>query len=349
MKEQHNRFEDFPQEEVRLAIRTGITQAQKMAPKQNNRSRKVMYAFYSVAAVFGIIIFTSFYSPAVANTLSKIPIIGSVFGNSDLLGLQQAEENGLITEIGETKTINGISVTLKEVLYDQNNITIGLIIESEKALGEQYFGAGMDFTINGKMPRVASGSYGEKIISETTRTAIQTISITEEIPDQFELGLILQGEKGEKWKFSTPIAKIKDIMTIPVQHKQTVDGITLTVTDISLSKTGVSVTFESSEEAIDFNETRGQYIDFQMVDQNGNEITSLSGGVIGEMMEGKIVYKSTKQFDPITPNVTELKIMPYLAIPSAGGRGDENGEYYEIDFRTIKNVEFKPFTVEIPK
>ncbi len=357
MKKSHDPFEEFPQDQVRSAIRSGIAQAKEQLDtprfRKSNIKRKIIYAFCSVAAGFGILIGSSFYSPALASSLSQIPFIGSVFGNSDLIGLQQAQKNGLTDEIGETQTVNGISVTLDEILYDQNNITIGLLIESDRDLDKFYFGAGMDFTINGKNPAVATGSYGEDILSATTRTAIQEINVTEHMPEEFQLGLILHGEGGEKWYFSTPVEKITDIHNIPVHHSQTVDGLTLTVTEMSLSKTGVSIAYKSSEEETDFDLSRGGNIEFMVIDQNGNKITERSGGVSGERVKDRIEYKSNKQFDPIDSNVTELTITPYLVIPSGGGgvEIDENGKGKELEFKgdSIRPVEFNSFNVKIPQ
>src|SRR5690625_4573153 len=171
MKKSHESFDHFPKEQVRTAIRAGIVRAEEQMEtshhKKNHTKRKLIYAFCGVAAVFVLLLGSAHYSPALASSLSQIPIIGSVFGDSDLISLQQAQKNGLTNEIGEMQTVDGISVTLDEILYDQNNITIGLLVESEKELGEFYFGAGMDFTIDGKYPSAASGSYGEDILSET--------------------------------------------------------------------------------------------------------------------------------------------------------------------------------------
>lgn len=322
--------------------------------KRNVNSKKVIKAIIGLVAVailsVGLI---ASNSPALASSLSQIPIIGSVFGDSDLIGLQQAQKNGLTNKIGETQTVNGISVTLDEILYDQNNITIGLFIESEKDLGEFYFDAGMDFTIDGDLPSGSTGSYGEDILSATTRTAIQEINVTEEIPDKFELGLILHGENGETWYFSTPVQKITDVKEIPVNHSQTVDGVELTVTEISVSQTGVSLSYESSEDETDFELSRGGNIEFLMVDQDGNEITGHSGGASGELVKNKIVFKSNKHFDPIDGNVTELTITPHLVIPSGGGgvEFDENGEEKELEFKgdSIQPVEFDSFKVKIPQ
>lgn len=361
MKKQSHHLDEFPQEQVRSAIKQGIAQAEtemdnkishEKRGKMKSGKRKVIYALSSVAAVILILIGSSHYSPALASSLSQIPIIGSVFGDSDLIGLQQAEKNGLTSEIGETQTKNGISVTLNEILYDQNNLTIGLKIESEKILEESYFSGGMDFTIDGDFPAVASGSYEESIISETTRTAIQEINVTEDMPEEFELGLMLHGEDGETWYFTTPVEKITDIENIPVNHSETVDGVGLTVTEISVSQTGVSLSYESSENETDFDVSRGGNIEFLMVDEDGNEIPGHSGGASGELINDRIVFKSDKQFDPIDESVTELTITPYLVIPTDGGgvEIDEDGEETELEYKgdSIEPLEFEPFKVKIP-
>ena len=357
MKKSHDPFEKFPQDQVRSAIRSGIIQAKEQVDtprfRKNNGKRKVIYAFCSVAAVFGILIGSSYYSPALASSLSQLPIIGSIFGNSDVIGLQRAEENGLTSEIGETQTVKGIAVTLQEILYDQNNITLGLFIESEKELDKHYFGAGMDFTINGKFPSGSTGSYGENILSATTMTAIQEINVTEELPEKFELGLILHGKNGETWYFSTPVEKITDIQKIPVHHSQTVDGVNLTVTEVSLSETGVSIAYESSEEESDFELSRGGNIEFLVVDQDGNEISGRSGGARGELVKDKIMFKSSKQFDPIDSTVTELTITPYVVIPTEGGgvEIDANGKETKLEFKgdSLQPIDFDSFKVNIPQ
>jgi len=349
---------EFPEEQVRSAIQLGIAQGKaekgNMGKEKSNRKKHaIVYAIGSIAAAFVILIGFSYQSPALASSLSKIPIIGSVFGDSDLIGLQQAQEKGLTIQIGETKTLSGISVTLDEVLYDQNNITIALKIESERELDDEYFGSGMDFTIDGKMPSGASGSYGEEVLSSTSRTAIETITVTDEMPNELDLGLLLQGGNGENWYFSTSINQVKDIKEIPVQHTETVDGIKLDVTEFSYGASGASVSFKSSEDAIlvDDGLDRASKIEFKMEDQNGNEIKSHSGGVEGERVKDKMIYTSNKQFDPIDSDVTELTITPYLSLSTGGGgvEIDENGEETELEYQgnSIPPVEFNSFKVKI--
>lgn len=358
MKNSYKKSHEYPEEEVRSAIQLGIAHGEaersvRKGYKNKQKKRTFIYALGSVATAFIILLGLSQQSPALASSLSKIPIIGSVFGDSDLIGLQQAQEKGLTSQIGETKTINGISVTLEEVLYDQNNITIAYKMESEQALGEHYFGAGTDFTIDGKRPSGSSGSYGEERLSATSRTAIETISVTDEMPDEFNLGLLLQGGNGEDWYFSTPIKQANDIEKIPVQHQETVDGVALDVTEFSYGASGASVSFKSTEDAklVDEGIDRAGYIEFKMEDQDGNEITSHSGGVTGERVKDEMVFTSNKQFDPLDASVTEVTITPYLALPTDGGgvEIDENGEetVLEYDLNAVQPVTFKSFKVNI--
>lgn len=359
MKKPLDDAQHFPEEQVRSSIQLGMAQGkaemdQKKTNPLKNKKRILVYAMSSIAAVFILLVGTSHFSPALATSLSQIPIIGSVFGDSDLIGLQQAQEKGLTTQIGETQTINGISVTLDEILYDQNNITIGLLIESEEELEEFYFGSDMEFTINGEAPDASSGSYGEEILSTTSLTAIQEISVTDEMPDHFDLGLLLQGENGEKFYFSAPIKLVGNIEKVPMQHTETADGIELDVTEFSYGDAGASISFTSTEDAkaADAGISRASAIEFKMIDQDGNKIESHSGGVQGERIKDKMVYTSHKQFAPIDSSVSELTITPYLELPTDGGgvEIDEEGKEKELEFKgnSLQQVEFESFKVRIP-
>src|SRR5690625_3734543 len=171
MKNYYNSDEQLPEADDRLAIRKGIEQAKKQTPhiqnKPNTVMKKLMYSLAVVAATFFLLLGSSHLSPSLASSLAKIPIIGSVFSNSTIPSLQVAEQEGLTGEVGETQTVDGISVTFSEFLYDQNNISIGLLIESDKELEEHYFGAGMDGTINGKTQQKSYRNYGRDKHSET--------------------------------------------------------------------------------------------------------------------------------------------------------------------------------------
>jgi len=353
---------EFPRDEVRAAISKGIQQAEEQtnmsqAPIQIKRKskRKPLLYVASAAAAFCIMVGSAAYvSPTFASTLSQLPIVGSVFSNSGFLGLKQASEQGLSSTIGEKQTINGISVTIDEVLYDASNITVGLTIDSEKELSAEYFGAGFDFTINGKNPKVSSGGYGEKVVSPTVRTGIVTLEVKEDMPDSFEMGLSLEGKEGEKWEFTVPVKKITDIINVPVHHQQQAGDIQLDVSKISLSPSGIALDYKATEKGTEDNPHIGaSFIEFRITDEHGKEITSHSGGGEGHFDNGVWNFSSTKSFDPISDDVQKLMITPYLMIPSGGGgvHVDLAGVETKIPFKkpSAKEVKFQPFTVEVPK
>ncbi|WP_336634869.1 DUF4179 domain-containing protein [Lysinibacillus fusiformis] len=214
---------EFPRDEVRSAITKGIKQAEEQTqmtqtPIQMKRKskRKLLLYLASTAAAFSIIVGSAAYvSPTFANTLSQLPIVGSVFSNYDFLGLKQASEQGLTSFIGEKQTINGISVTIDEVLYDESNISVGFTIDSEKELSIDYFGAGLSFTINGANPEVNYERYG----TVGSHTGVARFRVKDQMPDSFEMGLILESKKGEKWEFTVPVKKVTDPHYVPVKRK----------------------------------------------------------------------------------------------------------------------------------
>ncbi|AIC96055.1 DUF4179 domain-containing protein [Shouchella lehensis] len=319
MKQLHT---DIPIEEVRSAIVTGLDRGRKA----KNRRKKGVYAVVGVAATSTILVGSAYMSPALANNLSHIPIIGSIFGNSDVIGLQEAHKSGLSSQVGETQLVDGISITLEEVIYDDSTLSFSYLIKSEEPLSDYYFGAGAELTFNGVSPSTYGGSYGEEHLSDTTRTAIQTIGVTDEMPDHFEVGLVLHGEEGESWYFSTPVQKV-DSEKIVVNHTQTVDGLTVTVPDLSYGKTGLNLTYQGFDERTDVEQSFGMEIEFQVVDQDGNEINGIGGGVSGNIVHNKFEFSSIKSFDPIDDTVTELTITPHVVLPTNGGSVhiDEDG------------------------
>ncbi|MFJ7915582.1 MULTISPECIES: DUF4179 domain-containing protein [unclassified Lysinibacillus] len=353
---------EFPRDDVRAAIANGIKQAEEQknmtqTPVQIKRKskRKPLLYVASTAAAFSIMVGSAAYvSPTFASTLSQLPIVGSVFSNSGLPGLKQASEQGLTSTIGENHSINGISVTIDEVLYDESNITVGFTVNSEKELSKDYFGAGLDFTINGKNPEVASGSFNEKVISPTVHTGLARFAVMGKMPDSFEMGLMLEGKEGEKWEFTVPVKKITNIIDVPVNHQQQAEGIQLDVSKISLSPSGIALDYKATEKGtIDNPQVGASFIEFRITDQNGQEITSHSGGGEGHFDNGVWNFSSIKSFDPISNDVQKLTITPYLMLPSDGGgvQMDKDGVETKIPFdkSSLKEVKFQPFAVEIPK
>ncbi|MDG4657295.1 DUF4179 domain-containing protein [Ectobacillus antri] len=345
----------FPRDEVRSAIARGIQQAtiQHTHQQKTKPKKKLVRVTVATAATLGMLVGTSYLSPTFASTLSQLPIIGSIFKESDFPGLKQASEQGLTSTFNETQTNNGISVTINEVLYDPAKITVSFTAKSKKSLSEHYFKAGMDMTINKKRPKVLSGTFKENKINDTVRTGISSFDVTEEMPNSFQLGLTLHGSKGEKWSFSVPIQKIVNVKTIAVRHEQTSENIHLEVQELSLSPAGVSLSYKASEKGNIHNPNlNASFLEFRILDENGKEIPSHSGGSSGEFRDGKWHFSGNKTFDPIKGYVQKLKVVPYVLLPSSGGGVhvglNQKETILGYNLSTLKPVKFQPFTITLP-
>ena len=73
-----------------------------------------------------------------ATIVSQIPIIGSIFSESGEHGLERVSELGLTQALGESKTVNGITITIDEVFYDGTRVTVGYSQQSEEPLDHYY-------------------------------------------------------------------------------------------------------------------------------------------------------------------------------------------------------------------
>ncbi|MBA9025556.1 DUF4179 domain-containing protein [Peribacillus huizhouensis] len=326
-----------------------LNTVQGRLPKRNSSIRKkILYSVGAAVVVFGLFLSSATNSPVMANIVSQIPIIGTIFSESEDRGLEQVSKQGLADLVGITKTVEGTSITLHEVFYDKTRFTIGFSIESEKPLGEFYLSSGPSFTVNGKSFSHA-GDYKETEISKTHRTGIANIEAFEELPEAFTLGLKFNGKDGKQWDFSTPVSAQANVQSVAIHHTQKAGGIDLTVTDLQVSPAGLLFTLSAQSEKPGY---LSGVLDFKVIDEKGNELVSHSGGSKVETMAGKEHLTGTRLIDPIGDNVKKLTITPYLTQPIGGSsvKIDAQGNDTITEFNPLKgaDIEFKSFTVTLP-
>ncbi|WP_188069449.1 DUF4179 domain-containing protein [Brevibacillus brevis] len=332
-----------------------ITKTVREASPQRKRlnKRKLVYSTGAAVVAVGILFSSATVSPAMANLVSKVPLIGSIFATYGDSGLKQASEKGLTTVIGESQDVGGNAITINEVYYDGTRFTIGYTLETKEAVGEHYLGSSPDLTVNGEAFGYA-GSSKQTQITPTLATGIVNIDAINGLPQEFKLGLSFQGEDGKKWSFSLPISERTDTKRIPVNHKQQAGGIDLTVSDVTMGPAGLVVSFQAVTEEIGY---LSSYLEFKVVDEKGNELGAYSGGSQGKKSDGKEYLTGTRRFDPVTADVKELTITPYMSLPTNGGGVEMDGKGKEILIQSAietiqkhgKNIKFNAFTISLQK
>ncbi|KHF39926.1 DUF4179 domain-containing protein [Halalkalibacter okhensis] len=124
------------------------------------RKKRRVAIYYSIAAVIAVLSITfglSALSPAFAETIKKIPIIGSAFEFVGDLSVRKGTEKGLTTTHEEQIEVDGHLITFTDSFYDGARIHLGYIIEpAHDSNLEEFNYLDVEFTINGQM----IGSHG---------------------------------------------------------------------------------------------------------------------------------------------------------------------------------------------
>ncbi|MBD8028047.1 DUF4179 domain-containing protein [Ureibacillus sp. Re31] len=310
------------------------------------KGNKIVYSLTAVAAAFLLLVSTSSFSPAMANIVSKIPILGSVFSDSGDVGLKQVNQQGLSQLIGTSERVGETSMTLDEVFYDETRLTIGFSIVSENPIGDFYLASGPEITINGKAFSGAS-TYGEKELAPTHKTGIVDMDSVEDLPEAFTLGLIFTGADGKQWEFSTQVKKSEEVQNVVIDHQQKANGIDLKVSEVKVSPAGLLFSYSANYET-DLGNGR---IDFNVFDEKGNELSSHSGSAIVDHEKKQIT--GTILIDPIKDDVKKLTVTPYMIFPESGMGVEVDLQGNEATKTNIQpyegpDIHFENFTVTIP-
>lgn len=320
---------------------------QEGMPKKKNSLRKKLLLSVSAATVaLGLLVGSASVSPVMANIVSHIPLLNSIFSESGDLGLKQVSELGLTQVVGESKTVKGNTLTIDEVFYDGTRISVGYSLVSEQPLEKSYIDHATDFKINGKRFSLG-GSSGETEITSTYRTGIFHIEPSDvDVPKTFKLGLAFEGKGGEKWKFSIPVHTQTGEL-IPIHETQQVDDIVLNISNLELSPVGLRLAYQTVT-----NGEQGAYMKFRAVDAMGKELEiSSEGGGYGEAIDGYMKTKGNSLFAPVDKHIKEITITPYLDIPASESGVEITSGNKEKSINIIPrngDLEFESFTVKLP-
>ncbi len=101
--------------------------------KKKRKAGKAVQLIIGTAAALTLAIGSGYVSPTMAQMLKEVPIVGSLFTESDSEIVQNAVEKGFVSDIsGTTQSNSGITVDFSEVYYDGKNLSIGYTLTFEQ-------------------------------------------------------------------------------------------------------------------------------------------------------------------------------------------------------------------------
>lgn len=196
-----------PAAELDAVVNQAIVKGKKH--RQTNKSLRMGAS----AAMIGLCILGSgFVSTSMAKVLVNIPFVGSVFesfADKDLAKLKASD----LTSLEDMQvTANGITVAIKEVYYDQSNISIAYLVSGADYTDEKHFAA--VFSCNGQPIGGGGGARYNQISDKLYSGLVKYYpAVNSELPDKFNLEVILTDnmEKSQESPYR---------FTIPVSHSQ---------------------------------------------------------------------------------------------------------------------------------
>ncbi|WP_019637302.1 DUF4179 domain-containing protein [Paenibacillus fonticola] len=326
----------------------------------NIRSR-IMRKFIVATAAAVILVFIGglsgvMMSPALANSLKNLPLISNIFKLVDDLGLQTAEEQGLVEDTKASVTHEGVTLHVPQVIFDGLRLSLAVQREGDHfpsaILDSEVVGEGenakvihqrgeiKDFKmfINGKPTHEYKGNQRiglSGLPTEDPHSAIFQMTAHSGpgesayfLPDHFTLTaqFWLEGTK-EPFVFELPVRKQTKATSFSPKETRSWNNVAVTLDEIQFTPLTTKVTLNLEPE--DGSREVYQNLIFELWDGQGNPVNIVGGmGTFGEAGESRseLLFDRFKE----APSTVTLKaFVPQMADPSAKTgqfKLDQNGE-----------------------
>lgn len=316
----NNQWPDLKKEMEKIEVPTELSAIIVNTVNENRMKRskkKVFFYFLSAAMIgFGLFIGSASISPAMAKIASTIPIIGTFFNDSMDEGLRIAGKQGLTQVVGQSSKDNGITLTIDEIFYDGTRFTIGYTQESLFAIGNL---ERPTIKVDGKEINFASGSSGDFITPQKYKGTID-ITPTEELPEAFNMNMRIDavGAIPGKWAFSFPVKQSNEVTVIEPNEVHIIEGVEVGVSSLKIGPAGTDLTVIMEKDDGDAG-LNPFYLDFYMIDDEGNVLDMVSGSGSGENENGKEIMKYKYLYSPLKEGSKKVKVVPYIIPVSEKG------------------------------
>ncbi|PFZ24213.1 DUF4179 domain-containing protein [Bacillus wiedmannii] len=291
-KEEFNHhINDIPIPEDRLIQRekTAILQAKK---NQYRRTKTIKYSSLIACGICVSLLGFGFISPTMAKTLSSVPVIGPIYAQFNDIASDKIEKDELATSIERQDNHSGLTMNVKEAVYDGGRLVITVEYKGENTISNtNEEKAGLSYvTINGKEVRSAIGSTSQK--SKEGNTIIEQHEFTLANYDEFgdKIDVSVHGEdlfgKTGTWNVAFPLTKVegeihKFTPNIKTLTKDNLYALTVNQVTFSSLSTRIDLTFDYPKE-MEVNDS-WPALDYTVTDDKGKiyEGVSLQVGSTG--------------------------------------------------------------------
>ncbi|MGF9696281.1 DUF4179 domain-containing protein [Paenibacillus sp. MABNR03] len=287
----------FPEEMDELIDQT----LNKLTKKHKKNHRPLIYTLIAVVASLAITVGMTSLSPAFADAMKSIPLIGSVFELGGEDGVKRGSQLGLSQKFNQQVRIGDQEVTFTESLYDGSNIHLGWVATDHD---KNIFGFqnNISFTVNGKRISNYAADGPALYLENGTYAGRLQIDPNEKLPDKFTLGILSLDETAIYAEI--PIELQGSYQTIPIAKSGTWNGTEMIYDELSLYPTTTELSFHME----DTDSSIGT-LKFQMKDEHGHVLRTTSNQGWRTPSSGEYKYN----FEPFESLPDKVTITPYTS------------------------------------
>lgn len=317
-------------EETYTSIELGLPLMNTAADSKRRKKtvhpwRRLSVAAASVAVLSAGLLGTAFVSPAMAQSLKQVPGMGQVFNLIGDLGLQTADEKGILQASRAEASQDHLKLKISEIVFDGARLSMALEREGDAGASEPLSAqlAKTELFVDGKPLEAEPGSLGGPIGS--ANATVMNFTDMKDLPDQFELTVKLYLQGIEKpFQLVTPVVKtaVRNIVLKPEIQAENkilrfrVDQVEITPSTVAVETTYTQLVDKLPDKYVD-PATSAQTFDYDVTDGQGHELEFISGK--GETLEANQSKGLRTLFTPFEEVPDTIVIKPYVFQYSSDG------------------------------
>lgn len=305
----------------------------KKEKKKGKFSFKKLVKHTAIVGILSISIVSSAYvSPAFANFVTQIPIIGQAFEYFILQEDYYQAYEEISTDIGIVEKSNGVELIIEKAFYDGNTVTLSYIIRTEEDLGSS--------PIFKSLPTgITNGGYEEEYVDGVGYVGMMTLSIPDNSQEKVNIDWTPQAISSDEniiegdWSFEFSLNKLEG-NHIAIHEKVSQDGVTVELIDAI--RTDVNLTINYLQDVDPSIHERWMYVEAELsaIDNLGNEYEVPYNGGFGRKggdSSEDITWNAT--IHGLNPEATSITFYPFAHVGNIGSDS--------------KRIDFEPITVEL--
>lgn len=296
--------------------------------------KSVIYA--AAVAIFSLCTISSAYvSPAFAQFVTKIPVVGEAFDYFILQDDYYQAYDDISTDVGLLSKSNGIDLIIEKAFYDGNVVTLSYVIKSDLDLGTFPSFENMPTLDN----KISSGGFEGDYIEGIGHVGMMTLKSTEGVGDTVNVvwkptAIVLDDKTIEgDWNFTFSLNALEGTH-IPINKHVSKEGVTVELIDAVKTDVNLTINYLQDVNPSVHDEWMAVEAELRAIDNLGNEYqVPYNGGVgtkgadSGEDLTWNATVRGLNQ------DATSITFYPFAHLSNS-----------QTD---SKRIDFKPIAVEL--